>query len=112
MIVALLILLGILKFYLLSINQNCINPSTSGIQISVELPILSEHERLVSKYRENLKLPERPLDLNTLFNAKLVALLNEEDPMLSPIVKALQDEEKKIRAIYFYLNQFIRDLHE
>ena len=99
MIVALLILLGILKFYLLSINQNCINPSFSGLQISVELPILSEHERIVSKYRENLKLPERPLDLNTLFNAKLVALITVEDPMLSPIVKALQDKENKTRAI-------------
>ena len=45
-------------------NQIVIIPSTSGIQVKVELPILSKRENLVTNYRENLKLSERPLDLN------------------------------------------------
>ena len=68
-----------------------INPSTSGISVGLDLLLLPDHANLVKKYRENLKLPDRPLDLNILFNAKLVALLTEDDPMLSPIVKALQN---------------------
>ena len=63
-----------------------INPSISGIEKSLDFPLLSDYLNLVNKYQENLKLPERPLDLNTLFNAKLVALLTEVGPMLSPIV--------------------------
>ena len=74
----------------MSNNKIVINPSTSNIQVAVEFLILSKHEKLVTKYGENLKLPERSLDINTLFNAKLVALLTEEDPMLSPIVKAFK----------------------
>ena len=90
----------------MSINQIVINPSTSGIQVTIEFPISSEHKKIVSKYRENLKLPERPLYLNLLFNAKLVALLTEEDPLLSPIVTALQNKVEKINANSHYLNQF------
>ena len=63
----------------MSNNQIVVNPSTSGIQVSIDFQISSEHKKLVTKFRENLKLPERPLDLNTLFNAKLVALLTEDD---------------------------------
>ena len=56
-----------------------INLSTSGISISLDFPLLKTQVNLVYKYRETLKLPERPLELNTLFNAKLVALLTEDD---------------------------------
>ena len=73
----------------MSNDQIVFNPSTSRIQVTVEFPILSEHEKLVTKYLENLKPPERPMDLNTLFNAKLVALLTEEGPRLNSIVKTL-----------------------
>ena len=62
----------------MSINQIVVNPSTSGIQVSIDFQISSEHKKLV---------PERPLDLKTLFNAKLVALLTEDDEMLNPFVK-------------------------
>ena len=57
-------------------------------------------------------LPEHPMRSNTLFNAKLVALLIEQDQVLSSIVKALQDKEDKINANFHHLNQLIRDLHE
>ena len=67
-----------------------INPSTSGISLSLDLPLLKDHANLVNKYLENLKLLELPLDLITLFNAKLVALLTDDDPILSSIVEALQ----------------------
>ena len=46
----------------MSNNQTVINSSTSSIQVTVEFPISSKHEKLVTKYREKLKLPERPLD--------------------------------------------------
>ena len=59
-----------------------------------------------------MKLPDRPLDLNILFNAKLVALLTEDNPMLSPIVKALQNKVEKINADSPYFKHFTRDLHE
>ena len=59
-----------------------------------------------------MKLPDRPLDLNILFNAKLVALLTEDDPMLNPIVKALQNKVEKINANSPYFKHFSRDLHE
>ena len=49
-----------------------INPSTSGISVDLDLSLLPDHANLVKNYRENLKLPDRPLDLNILFNAKLV----------------------------------------
>ena len=56
----------------MSNNQIVNNHFTSGIQVSVEFSFSSEiKKKHVNKYRENLKLPERPLDLNTLFNAKL-----------------------------------------
>ena len=79
-------------------NQIVVNPSTSGIQVSIDFQIFPEHKKLVTKFRENLKLPERPLDLNTLFNAKLFILLTEDDEMLNPIVKALQEKLENINA--------------
>ena len=96
----------------MSNNQIVIDPSTSSIQVTVEFPISSEHENLVTKYRAYLKLTEQPLELNTLFKAKLVALLTTEDPMLSPINKDLQNKVDKTNANSHYLNQFIKDLHE
>ena len=89
-----------------------INPTTSGISVDLDYPLLPDHANLVKKYRENLKLPDRPLDLNILFNAKLVALLTEDDPMLNPIVKALQNKVEKINANSPYFKHFTRDLHE
>ena len=59
-----------------------------------------------------MKLPERPMDLNTVFNAKLVALVTEDDPMLSPIVKALQNKVETINVSSLYFKHFTRDLHE
>ena len=47
-----------------------------------------------------------------LFNAKTVALLTEEDPMLIPIVKTLQNKVDKTSANSHYLNQIIKNLHE
>ena len=90
-------------------NKNIvINPSTSGISVDLDYPLLPDHSNLVKKYRENLKLPDRPLDLNILFNAKLVALLTEDDPMLNPIVKALQNKVEKINANSPYFKHFTR----
>ena len=59
-----------------------------------------------------MKLPDRPLDLNNLFNAKLVDLLTKDDPILNPIVQALQNKVEKINANSPYFKQFTRDLHE
>ena len=56
--------------------------------------------------------PDRPLDLNTLFNARLVAILTEDDPMLSLIVVALQNKVETINANFSYFKHFTRDLHE
>ena len=89
--------------------KNYFYSSISGIQISLEFPLLVEQEKLVN---ENLKLPDRLLDLNTLFNAILVALLTEDDPMFSPIVKSLQNETETIIANSPYFHHFVRDLHE
>ena len=52
------------------------------------------------------------MDLKTLFNADMVVLSTEEDPMLSPINKALQNKVDKINANSPYLNHFIRNLCE
>ena len=79
----------------MSNNQIIVNPFTSGIQVLIDFQISSEHKKLVTKFRENLKLTERPLDLNTLFNAKLVALLTEDDEMLNPIVEGFTEKIKK-----------------
>ena len=92
----------------MSNNQIVINPSTSGNQVTVEFPILSEYEKLVTKYRENLKLPEQTWVQSSLFNARLVVLLTEEDPMLSPIFDALQKKVEKLNANSHYLNQFTK----
>ena len=89
-----------------------INPSTSSILLSLGFLFLPDHANLVKKYRETLKLTERPLDLNTLFNAKVVALLTENDPILSPILKALQNKVETINANSPYFKHFTRDLHE
>ena len=96
----------------MSNNQIVINPSISGSHVTIYFPISSEHKKLVFKYREILKFPERPSDLNLLFNAKLVAHLTEEDPMLGPIVSALQNKVEKINANSHYLEHFKKDLHE
>ena len=88
-----------------------INPSTSGLQVSSEFPLLPDHVKLVKNYRKN-RLLDRPLDLNRKFSARLVALLTEDDSMLSPIVKALQNKEETINANSLYFNHFVRDLHE
>ena len=101
-----------MKNVFMSNNQIVVNPSTSGIQVRNDLQISSEHIKLATKYRENLKLPERLLDLNTLFNAKLVALLTEDAEILNPIVKALQNKVKKFNANSRYSYQFSKDLHE
>ena len=50
--------------------------------------------------------------MNILFNAKLVALLTEDDPMLKPIVEALQNKVEKINANSPYFKHFTRDLYE
>ena len=59
-----------------------------------------------------MKLPDRPLDLSILFKAKLVALLIEDDLMLSPIVKALQNKVETTNANSPHFKHFTRDLHE
>ena len=59
-----------------------------------------------------MKFPERPLDLDILFNVNLVALLSEKDPMLSPSVRALPNKLESINANSPYSHHFIRDLHE
>ena len=89
------IILSISAFiYFLILTSSLIsNPSTSGIQVSIDFQISSEHKKLVTKYRENLKLPEKLLDLN-------------------PFVKALQNKVKSINANSRYLYQFAKDLHE
>ena len=88
----------------MSNNQIVVNPFTSGIQVSIDFQISSEHKKLVTKFRENLKLTERPLDLNTLFNAKLVALLTEDDEMLNPVVvegftEKIKKHQRKFRLL-------------
>ena len=52
------------------------------------------------------------MDLNILFNAELVALIMKDDPMLSPIVKALQNKVATIIANSPYFKHFTRDLHK
>ena len=59
-----------------------------------------------------MKLPERPLDLNTLLNAKLVALLTEGGQMLSLIVKALQKKIETMNSNSTNFHLFVRDLQE
>ena len=73
-------------------------PSISRIQVFLEFPLLSDHVKLGKKYRKNLKLPDRPLDLITLYNATLVALLTENDPILCHIVKELKNKEETIKS--------------
>ena len=99
------------RFYI-NHKNHVINSSTSSISLAFDFLLLPDHANLVKKYRENLKLPDRPLDLNILFNAKLVALLTEDDPMLNPIVKALQNKVETIIANSPYFKHFTRDLHE
>ena len=47
-----------------------INPSNPSNEVSLEFTLISDHEKILSKYREKLKVQDRPLDLNTLYNAK------------------------------------------
>ena len=98
------------KFYI-NHKNHVINPSSSGISQALDFFLLPDQANLVKKYRENLKLPDRPLDLNILFNAKLVALLTEDDTMLNPILKALQNKVETINANSPYFKHFTRDLH-
>ena len=42
---------------------------------------------------------DRPLDLYVLFNAKLVALLTEDDPMLSPMLKHFKIRWRRLMQI-------------
>ena len=119
LIVGIYLFLIVGKRYLLivdTVNMNnkniVINPSTSRISVDLDYLLLLDHANLVKKYRKNLKLPDRPLDLDILFNAKLVALLTKDDPMLNPIVKALQNKVEKTNANSPYFKHFTRDLHE
>ena len=73
-------------------------PSTSGNQVFLEFLLLSDHVKLGKKYRKNLKLPDCPLDLITLYNATLVALRTEDEPILCHIVKELQNKEETIKS--------------
>ena len=57
-------------------------------------------------------MPDRPLNLNILFNAKLVALLSEDNSMLNPIVKAFQNKVETINANSPYFKHFTRNLYE
>ena len=42
----------------------------------------------------------------------LVTLLTKDDPMLNPIVKALQNKVEKVNANFPYFKHFTRDLQE
>ena len=57
-------------------------------------------------------MPERSLRLNDFSNAKLLALLSEDDPILSLIVKAFQNKVEMISSDSPYFHLFVRDLHE
>ena len=59
-----------------------------------------------------MKLPERPSDINLLFNAKLVAILTQHDPMLGLIVKTFENNAEKINSFSPHFHLFLRDLHE
>ena len=84
-------------------HKNNVYPVYFEIQISVEIPILSEHEKLINLKGKNLKLRKRPQVSNILFNDKLLNLLTEEDPILSPIVQAHEDKVDTIKANSTYL---------
>ena len=76
-------------------NKIVNNPSTSGISISLDFPLLEDLQNLVNKYREKFESAQK---INTAKKtvAKLVALLTEDDPMLSTIVVALQKNLRRL----------------
>ena len=41
-------------------SQTVINPSTSGIEVSLEISLLPDHEKLVKNTAKKLKLPDQP----------------------------------------------------
>ena len=47
-----------------------------------------------------------------IFIVKLVALLTEDDPMLSSVLKALQNKVEMIKSNSSYFNHFVRDSNE
>ena len=67
--------------------------------------------KFINHYRQNSISPERLLDLNTLIDVILVVLLIEEDPMLSPTVKALQNKLETINSKMLF-NIFFSQIHE
>ena len=48
-------------------SQTVINPSTSGIEVSLEISLLPDHEKLVKKYRKTIKVARSTIGFEYLF---------------------------------------------
>ena len=94
-------------------SQFVVNPNPSGVHVSliVENPD-SKQITLARKYRESLKLSEKPLKINSLFNTKILALLTEEVILLKPLVRALE-AKKYLHAtkVGAYFHQYYKIFH-
>ena len=77
----------IIKSVNMSNNQIVINPSTSGIQVTIDFPISSEHKKLVSKYREALQNKVEKINANSHYLNQFTKDLHESDGTFKQIVK-------------------------
>ena len=64
-------------------------PSSSGINEIFALETMSSDQK---KYRDSLKLPGKPLELNSFFKWKIIAWLIEEGSFLYPMNKTLEEK--------------------
>ena len=79
--------------------ENLINPSRSRFVIYKNDDSLNPtHLALPKNLRETMKMPDKPLDITSLYNKKFLFFLTEEDQMLLPTVSAFQAKMNKKNA--------------
>ena len=68
------------------------------------------HEKLLAKYKGDLKIPDTPLSFTEHCSNKLIRLMTDEEKILKDVKKAVE-EGRPLDRFGAYLKNFQRDIH-
>ena len=81
-----------------------------GILLNFNNDIMSDiHQKLLTKYKGDLKLPDTPLSLTDHCSNKLIRLMADEDKILKDLTMAVE-EGRPLDRFGAYLKNFQRDI--
>ena len=99
--------------FLTSVNSLKISlrAQNKGVLLNFNNDIMSDiHEKLLAKYKGDLKIPDTPLSFTEHCSNKLIRLMTDEEKILKDVKKAVE-EGRPLDRFGAYLKNLQRDIH-